>query len=110
MDDHAKANWVLADFNGMLEGGLLCLSHSDTVIDRAGRRIELRPGLTLTAFDYDADEHGRPDDILATGVVEPSPEYARCTGSRWALRIDAAGIRHASEIAPDPPPSRPEIT
>ena len=67
----------------------------------------LRPGLTLTAFDYDADEHGRPDDIFARGVVEPSPEYARCTGSKWALRIDAAGIRHTSHVAPSPRSSRP---
>ena len=48
-----------------------------------------------------------PDDIFASGVVEPSPEYARCAGSKWALRIDAAGIRHASDVAPSPPSSRP---
>jgi hypothetical protein len=98
MDDETKAGWVLADFNGMLENDLLCLAHSDTVSDRAGRTISLRPGLTLTAFDHDADERGNPDDILATGVVEPSPEYAHCNGSRWALRIDAAGIRHESDL------------
>ena len=107
MDDDAKADWVLADFNGLLETDLLCLSHSDTVTDRVGRTVALRAGLTLTAFDYDADERGRPDDIFATGVVEPSPEFARCTGSRWALRIDAAGIRHASDLDPVSPSTRP---
>lgn len=107
MDDNTKTGWVFADFNGMLEADLLCLSHSDTVTDRAGHTITLRAGLTLTAFDYEADEHRHPDDILASGVVEPSPEYVRCTGSRWALRINAAGIRHASDISPGPSPSRP---
>jgi hypothetical protein len=107
MDDSAKANWVLADFNGLLEDDLLCLSHSDTITDRVGRTVALRAGLMLTAFDQDADQHGRPDDIFATGVVEPSPEFARCAGSRWALRIDATGIRHASELDPRTPSSRP---
>ena len=107
MDDNAKADWVVADFNGLLEANLLCLSHSDTVTDRVGRTVVLRAGLTLTAFDYDADEHGRPDDLFAAGVVEPAPDFARCTGSRWALRIDAAGIRHASDPDPGSPSSRP---
>jgi hypothetical protein len=92
-------SWVLADFNGLLEHRLLCLAHQDTVSDQAGHPIQLRPGLTLTAFDYDSDDDGRPDALLATGVVEPSPDYAQGRGSLWALRIDANGIRHESDVA-----------
>ena len=98
MHRDTTADWVFADFNGMLEPDLLCLAHSDVVTDNAGRSLALRPGLRLTAFDYDADESGRPDNILATGVVERSPAYARCNGSRWALRIDDTGIRHESDV------------
>ena len=94
-----ESEWVLADFNGVLEAGLLCLAHTDTVSDQAGRVIALRPGLELTAFDRDADEQNRPDNIFASGVVEPSPEYAQCRGSRWALRIDVNGFRHQSDVA-----------
>jgi hypothetical protein len=55
--------------------------------------------MTLTAFDDDTDEQGRPDRIVATGVVERSPDWLQCHGSRWVLRIDSSGIRHASELA-----------
>ena len=91
---------MLADFNGLLEDGLLCLAHADTVTDQAGRAIPLRPGLALTAFEPDQDDDGRPADLVASGVVERSPAWARCRGSVWSLRIDAAGIRHEPVTAP----------
>ena len=94
-----QPSWVLADFNGLLEHRLLCLAHQDTVRDEAGQTIHLRPGLVFTAFDHDSDDGGRPDALFATGVVEPSPDFAQCRGSRWALRIDANGIRHESDVA-----------
>ena len=93
-----QPSWVTADFNGLLEHRLLCIAHEDTVTDEAGRTIELRPGLSLTAFDLDSDEEGRPDALFATGVVEPSPDWAQRRGSRWSLRIDANGIRHESDV------------
>ena len=92
-------SWVMTDFNGILEDDLVCLAHEDTITDQRGQVITLRPGLVLTAFDLDADAEGRPDAIFATGVVEPSPGYAQCRGSRWALRVDANGIRHESDLA-----------
>jgi hypothetical protein len=87
-------SWVHGDFNGLLADDLLCLAHQDTITDQSGRTITLRPGLELTAFDPDIDDDGRPVDLVASGVVEPSPEWAQCVGSRWALRIDARGIYH----------------
>jgi hypothetical protein len=84
MDDSAKANWVLADVNGLLEDDLLCLSHCDTVTDRVGRTVVLQAGLTLTAFDYDANEHGRPDDIspLASSSRRLTSRDAPARGGR----------------------------
>jgi hypothetical protein len=38
------------------------------------------------------------DDLLATGTVEPAPDWLQCNGSRWVLRIDADGVRHESDL------------
>ena len=63
--------------------------------------------MLLTAFDEDADENGVRDDLVASGVVEPSPDWLSCKGSRWVLRIDANGVRHQSDlpIAPGESPA-----
>jgi len=94
----SKTMRVRADFNGLF-GELLCLSHKDTCEDAEGNLVTLQPGMALTAFDEDADKHGNRDDIIASGIVEPSPESLRCLGSRWVLRIDKNGVRHESEQA-----------
>jgi len=88
-----------ADFNGVF-GNILCLSHSDTCKDEAGNPIALVAGLVATAFDEDSDEAGNPDDIIASGVVEPSPDWLQCKGSKWCLNIDLHGVRHQSDIEP----------
>jgi hypothetical protein len=86
-----------ADFNG-LHDKLLCLSHSDTSQDETGAKVELHAGMIVTAFDDDVNEHGERDNILATGVVEPAPDWLRCRGSRWVLRIDENGVHHESDL------------
>jgi len=87
-----------ADFNGLF-GGLLCLSHSDTCRDAAGNRVPLAAGMVVTAFEPDTDDDGNPADLIATGIVEPSPEWLQCRGSRWVLRIDEQGVRHEASTA-----------
>jgi hypothetical protein len=54
--------------------------------------------MKVTAFDQDVDEQGNRDDLIASGTVEPSPNWLRCNGSRWVLRIDENGVRHESEL------------
>jgi hypothetical protein len=85
-----------ADFNGLF-GDLLCLSHGDTCRDEAGNAVPLVAGLKVMVFESDIGDNGEPDDLIATGVVEPSPDWLQCNGSRWALRIDEHGVRHQSE-------------
>jgi hypothetical protein len=65
----------------------LCLSHSDTCPDENGVPVPLRAGRIVAAFDEDYSEDGGRDDLLATGTVESSPEWLRCRGSRWMLRV-----------------------
>jgi hypothetical protein len=92
-----KSPKLRADFNGLF-GDILCLSHEDTCLDDTGVAVRLREGLIVTAFDEDADENGNRDDLIAGGVVEPSPSWVRCNGSRWVLRIDEKGVRHESDL------------
>ncbi|MBW3570521.1 MAG: hypothetical protein KY467_05400 [Gemmatimonadetes bacterium] len=87
-----------ADFNGLF-GDLLCLSHGDTCTDDRGNEVRLVAGMAAMAFEPDVDDDGQPADLIATGVVEPSPEWLQCNGSRWALRIDQHGVRHQTERA-----------
>ena len=67
-------------------------------MSESGVEIVLLPGLCLTAFDEDADEHGNRDDLVASGTVEPPPAWLHCRGSRWVLRIDENGVRSESEL------------
>jgi hypothetical protein len=85
-----------ADFNGLF-GDILCLSHGDTAPNDLGEPIPLQAGMMVTAFDEDSDESGKRDDLIATGVVEPAPDWLQCSGSKWVLRIDRNGVRHESE-------------
>jgi len=86
-----------ADFNGLF-GGLLCLSHGDTALDETGALVELRQGMLVTAYDEDIGDDGARDDVLATGVVERSPAWLKCLGSKWVLRIDSRGVHRESDV------------
>jgi hypothetical protein len=66
-----------------------------------GRSIELREGMSVTAYDEDQTDLGQRDDLLASGTVIPSPDWLACRGSRWALKIDARGVYHESDAPLD---------
>ena len=89
---------VRADFNGLF-GDILCISHEDECIAEDGSIVHLRSGMHLTAYDEDVDESRKRDDLIASGVTEPSPAWLKCNGSRWVLRIDANGVRNESDLA-----------
>lgn len=88
---------VRADFNGLF-GDVLCLSHEDFCLAENGAVVNLKNGLKLTAFEIDSDENGQRNDLLAHGVVESSPEWLKCNGSKWILRIDESGVFHESDL------------
>ena len=68
------------------------------VAGRAGKELLLREGMRVTAFEPDVGDDGRPDHLLASGTVIPSPVWLACKGSRWALRIDERGVHHESDL------------
>jgi hypothetical protein len=86
-----------ADFNGLF-GDVLCLSHKDSEVDQEGRTVILRSAMSVTAFDEDQDKDGNRVYVVASGTVEPSPDWLQCKGSRWVLRIDKRGVRHESGL------------
>ena len=88
---------VRADFNGLF-GKVLCLSHEDFCFSKDGTKVNLHAGMKITAYDVDADENGNPDDLIANGIVEPSPNWLKCNGSKWVLRIDEKGVYHESDF------------
>jgi hypothetical protein len=92
-----KGPRLRADFNGLF-GDVVCLSHDETCQDETGRAVHVHAGMQATAFDEDSDDSGARDDLVAIGIVEPSPPWLTCSGSKWVLRIDAKGVRHQSEI------------
>lgn len=96
MNDPSYPIMVRSDFNGLV-GDYLCLSHGEARFDEQGVPVLLHAGMLVTAFEEDYDEEGRRDDLIATGIVEESPPFLNCVGSKWALRIDGNGVRHASD-------------
>jgi hypothetical protein len=82
---------LCADFNGVF-GDIVCLSHTDSCTDEHGAEVELRAGMSVTIFEENT-EGGERDDLLASGIVEPAPEWLQCRGSRWVLRLDERGVR-----------------
>jgi len=94
---HPKRIW--ADFNGLFRGEqILCLSHSDTSRDEDGTIVQLAKGMQVTAYMEDFDDAGNRDDLTASGIVEPSPEWLQQHGSKWVLVVDQNGVRHQSEL------------
>jgi len=86
-----------ADFNGLF-GTVLCLSHHESGQDANGDAVALHSGTFASAFDDDSDDEGRPDRLIASGLVERPPPWLTHTPSRWVLLIDENGVRHQSEI------------
>ena len=88
---------IRADFNGLF-GDVLCLSHSDSCMDENKVAVQLAAGMKVTAFEEDIDENNQRDDLIASGIVEPSPDWLKCTGSKWILKIDTNGVMHESDM------------
>ena len=98
--------WLYADFNGLF-GSVLCLTHREFSVDEEGHQVPLQEGMTITAYDEDADDEGRPDKLFANGVVARPPVWLAHKGSRWVLQIDEDGSgRNRSYAMPNPKPPR----
>lgn len=79
-----------ADFQNLDDTNRLRLTCAGTLQDLTRQGIQLRQGMVLTFYTDDADEHGRPDELLAEGTVEYDDD-----SETWVATIDWAAIRHA---------------
>ncbi len=82
---------VYADFHNADAQGRLRLNCVGTVTALARQQVQLQPGLVLTLYSDDADDVGRPAELLVTGVVERS-DAEQC----WVARIDWSAIQRVT--------------
>jgi hypothetical protein len=82
---------VYADFHNADTRGRVRLNCVGTIEDLARQGIALRDGMALTLYADDLDAQGRPDELLADGIVSFSEEE-HC----WVAAVDWSAIRHAS--------------
>ncbi len=80
---------VYADFQNLDDLNRLRLTCWGTRLDLERQRIELHEGRRLTFVTDDADDEGRPTELLATGVVQYDAD-----GGYWTARVDWAALRH----------------
>jgi hypothetical protein len=83
---------VYADFQNLDDENRLRLTCAGTRQDIERHGIELREGMRLTLYMDDVDDHGRPDELLADGVVHFNNQE-NC----WVAAIDWNALRHASD-------------
>jgi hypothetical protein len=83
---------VYADFQNLDDDNRLRLTCAGTLEDLEGQGIQLREGLVLTFYTDDADDEGRPDELLAEGVVH----YAQDQNC-WVAAVNWSALRHASD-------------
>jgi hypothetical protein len=83
---------VYADFQNVDDENRLRLTCTGTRRDLERQGIELHEGMVLTLYTDDADDEGRPDELLAEGVVQ----YDKA-GACWVAAIDWQAVRHASD-------------
>ena len=87
------------DFNEMPEGDLVLLSREDSKLDSERHLVHLHEGLKVYVYMTDLDEHGRPDNLLAEGVVERNTRKDWSQHVTWCCRIDRNfSIRHESDL------------
>jgi hypothetical protein len=85
---------IYADFHNLDDANRLRLTSAGTLDDLARQGIRLEEGRALTFYTDDADDQGRPDEMLVEGVVHYD-DGEQC----WVAAVDWAALRHASEEA-----------
>lgn len=83
---------IYADFHNLDDENRLCLTCAGTNDDLARQGITLQEGQILTFWMDDADDRGRPDELLIEGVVHFDEDK-----QRWVASVDWTALRHASD-------------
>jgi len=89
---------IYVDFNEMVSHDVVALSQTDVRKDVSGRDVHLREGLPISIYMDDIDENGKPDNLVAEGVVVPREKDWRFSVVKWFCKIGPNGIRHESDL------------
>jgi len=73
--------------------GQVVLDRSGTMLDLDQYGIVLREGLSLKLYMDDADDSGRPDNLIVDGVVHYDEEH-----KRWVAIYDPDAMKHESDL------------
>ena len=87
---------VYIDFNAQFGPDVYSLQCRGTIDDLRRLGIEATEGIALSVYSDDGDENGRPDNLIAEGVVQNDPQLG------LLLYIDPATIRHESDESTRP--------
>jgi hypothetical protein len=82
---------IYADFHNLDDLNRLKLTCAGTREDLERHGIELREGLILTFYMDDADDQGRPDELLVEGVVHYNADHLT-----WIADVNWSEVRHES--------------
>lgn len=84
---------VYADFQNLDEYNRLRLNCAGTARDLERLGVSLQEGLVLTFYTDDADDEGRPDELLVEGTVHRDQ-----ASQAWVASVDWSALRHASDV------------
>ncbi|HKB04824.1 MAG TPA: hypothetical protein VKD90_21555 [Gemmataceae bacterium] len=82
---------LYADFQNLDDDGHVRLNTQGTFHDLSRLGLTLTEGTALILYTDDADETGRPDDLLVDGLVR------RTADGGWVAEVDWDSLRHASD-------------
>ncbi|MBO0700470.1 MAG: hypothetical protein J2P46_18880 [Zavarzinella sp.] len=92
---------LYADFQNLDDEGRVRLNTQGTLQDLARLNRTLTDGAPVVLYTDDADEEGRPDDLLVDAVAQRTAEGA------WVADADWHSLRHASDEGPTNGPPGP---
>jgi hypothetical protein len=83
---------IYADFQNLDDENCVRLDTQGTQRDLDRLGLQLADGLELTFWTDDADEDGRPDNLLVDGVARRAG-----TPGTWVADVDWGSLRHESD-------------
>ena len=86
------------DFNETVTVDTVLFSQNDLRADTSGNMVTLFSGLRVSLLEYDIDENGCPDPLIASGVLELNTTEGWGSHVKWCCKIDSRGIVHQSDI------------
>jgi len=88
---------VYVDFNEMISPDEVLLSQTDSKVDSAGNIVEFFDGKEVAVYMDEIDDNGKPDNLIANGIVIRNTLDGWASIAKWVLKIDERGIRHESD-------------